>query len=171
MKKLLAVLGIMFAVGASATPREIIGTVDTPAVLTWVTDSTGVEVAPFVAFASSPLYSDASGRVWTIKGARTATPYATSSAEASGSDLGLLYATTNCTGTAYLNATTEIPKIVRTSAGDGQLYADGALAAVTINSRWVGYCITESIAGPVYTAVGPLTAPTLPAGPYHVEAR
>jgi len=165
---------ISLSLSVQANPHSFTGTIDTPPVAVWV-DSAGTTIAPFFATLVSMLYVDPStGFVWTIQNVRSTTPsligYIGGRPDG---DLGLLYSTTNCTGTAYLNASFwTIPHTVFASASDGQLYADGAPASATIHSRSVsGTCYVETVPGPVYLAIGPLTPPTLPAGPWHLEIR
>lgn len=156
-------LGLALAVPTLANPHAA-------TTLTWV-ESNGTQFAPFATYLSALLYVDpVTGYAWTLRDVNTTSPTLTSSTEASGSDLGLVYTTTDCTGTAYLNASGQIPFLVRTS-GDGLFYATGASASVTGHSRFVGYCITETISVALFEANGPLTPPDVAAGPWHLEAR
>jgi hypothetical protein len=171
MKKLLAVLGIMFAVVASATPPD-------RSTLSW-TDPNGDVVGPFAVLhvSSNPstalLYVDQStGYVWTIQDPRAATPGLIG---VTGVGLGLIYTTTDCTGAAYISLpdVQPVPKTVVVSPADGLAYVEGAIASVTTRSRFVnGTCYLDASAySPLYVAVGPLTPPTVPAGPWHLTVR
>jgi hypothetical protein len=171
MKKLLLALAL-FASSAQATPHTFTGTIDTPAVLTWM-DASGAAVAPYAVYAASFLYVDSTtGYVWALRDMSMPAPYADGIYEAYASDLGLVFTATNCTGTAYLNASTPIPGAVRVSASNGQLYATGAAASVTGHSRLAGgNCYPDTVSVSLFEAIGPLTAPSVPMGPWHLEAK
>jgi hypothetical protein len=161
MKKLALILSLMFAVAAHATP---------PPILTLVTPG-GVTVA---AYDPSAVYIDANGIAWAISNPFTATPTL-----APMDTLRQYYTTANCTGQAY---TAVPPNDPRGANGlsvlleDGSIYTAGgtAIAASSVNSEWNGTsCVAPATIGSTFI-VFPATAattPTIPTGPYHVEAR
>lgn len=175
LRWLFASMTLVVAVATYAIPRTFTGTIDTPAVLVWV-DSGGNIIAPYATMPSGSgvLYLDsATGLVWGLTNFRSTTP----SLVASGGTAGQYYATTNCTGPVYLTLPPwDLQGTVYTlSNGNGLLYAGGSSAAVNIQSQWrYGVCVADgNPPAPygIYAATGPLTPPTPPAGPYHLEAR
>lgn len=152
----------------TAVARSITGTVDTPAVATWV-DGSGNSITPYVTLGpSNALYIDSTtGYVWTIQDILT-------NPTAVGQSLqGVHFTTVNCTGTVYLlEPTFDLPKLVHTGSSAGNYYVAVSPAAVTTNSQLLnGTCYADVETSDLYNSAGPLTAPTLTAAPWHLEAR
>lgn len=169
---LITVLGVLTSFPANAIPRPFSGTIDTPATPTLV-DSSGAVVTAYVVLPTGGmLYLDSVGLVWKI------VDLITPSVMASGGTAGQYYATPDCSGPIYLELPSwDLPGTTYiTSNGNGLIYSAGTMSATEIHSqRRFGICAAESsvISDPyhVFLAIGPLTAPTLPSGPYHLELR
>lgn len=164
--KLTLVAVLLAGVAAFAVSHSFSGTINTPAVPTWV-DGSGNEIAPYMNTAADLLYIDSStGYVWTLTNLAT-TPTATAPFIT-----GLWYTTANCTGTAYMAVTNQVPGRVQTTPSAGTYYAPGAAAVITTASQYFnGTCYAGYSGGDYAVAIGPVTAPTLAAAPWHLENR
>lgn len=165
----LTILAVLLAaIAAFAVSHNFSGTVNTPAVPTWV-DGSSNEITPYMTLGpSNTLYLDTgTGYVWTIQDILT-------NPSAVGQSLSaLFYTSVNCTGTAYLYLPSfTLPSIVQTAPSTSTYYVGGAPAAVTIHSEFLsGSCYSTLQTVDFYTAVGPLTPPTLTSAPWHLELR
>lgn len=156
---------------AWAVSHPFSGTINTPAVPTWV-DGSGNEIAPYLTLGpSNALYLDTgTGYIWTIQDLMT-NPTAIGQALA-----GVHYTNNNCTGTAHLIIPTfSLPKLVQTAPVAGTFYVGGAAApTATLQSYSVGgncYVGTFGTTSEIYLATGPLTPPSLTSAPWHLENR
>lgn len=166
MKKLILVAGMLLALSAYAVTHSISGTIDTPAVVTWV-DGGGASIATYFTSGVDQLYLDTgTGYVWRIQDVMTS-PTTVGQAPING----LFYTSVNCTGTPYLLLpSSDVPKTVHVT--EGSPYVAGSAAGVTVHSQLLNaacYVDTETVG--LYAAIGPLTPPTLASGPWHLEAR
>lgn len=180
LKSLLAVVLLFTAFHATAISHTFTGTIDTPGVLVWIEPGSTV-VTPYItggSFNAYVAYVDATtGYIWALTGPALSTP-ALNPVE----DLRQYYTTNNCTGTTYA----ALPQtdfagsagvVIVFGSGNGLIYAatGPVISSASIQSEWHnGSCIAPTaIPGSfvVYTTTGPITAPTLPAGPYHLEMR
>lgn len=139
----------------------------------WLDANSNV-VAPFTATTSATyLYATADG-MWSIQDPLSTTPWLASATPGS---VQTFYTTANCTGTAYFAlVASDVLNFTRTVARDGQVYVAGTLANVnnSIQSTWYGSCVAQAPIPSSYlmfTVVGPLTPPTLSAGPWRVVER
>lgn len=167
-KHKLTVLGVLLAaVAAFAVSHSFSGTINTPAVPTWV-DGSGNEIAPYVILGPLPAYvAPSTGYLWTIHDIL-------SSPSAGGtSRQGAFYTTNNCTGTVYLfEPTDDLPSTVHEIASAGNFYVTNGAAAVSTQTQLLnGSCTAAILSSDIYNAIGPLTPPTLTAAPWHLEAR
>jgi len=166
--KLTVLAVLLAAVAAFAVSHSFSGTINTPAVPTWV-DGSSNEITPYVTLGpANTLFLDTStGYLWTVQDILT-------SPTAVGQSLqGVFYTTANCTGTVYLiEPTYDLPKLVHTGGDPGNYYVAGSTAAVTIHSQYLnGTCYADTETVNIYAATGPLTPPTLTSAPWHLEAR
>lgn len=164
--KLTLLAVILAGAVAFAVSHSFSGTINTPAVATWV-DGSGSEIAPFMSHGGQFLYvENATGYVWSLESLAT-TPTAAGQLIS-----GLWYTTSNCTGTAYLLVSNLVPGVVQSTPAAGTYYAPGAAAVITTGSQSLnGSCFVGTNPGDYAVAVGPLTPPTLPAAPWHIENR
>jgi hypothetical protein len=164
------------ACAAFAVSRPFTGTIDTPGVMSWV-DGSNATVAPLATFNSETIFYDSNtGYTWTVNPQTLAT--ATPTARAfSATTPNFFYTSLNCAGTAYI-ATDDPIGVVRTYGGYSPPYAQ----PYTAGTKHTGVSIVSTLSSgtcynfsypytTVYEPVGPLTAPTLPAGPWHLEVR
>lgn len=171
IRRLMVLFACAFATGVQATPVTV--TIDVPQ-LSWVTPSAMV-VTPLAAYNGNVTYLAGDGVLWAMWPA-LAQPYV-DGFQPGPNDFS--YESADCTSAPLLVSTIHAPGMAIVSKpGFGPLfYAIGTdvSASVTIRAHGNGlgcYSDTPPPAGtPVWTLVGPLTPPTLPAGPYHIELR
>ena len=165
---------ILLAFVAHAVSHSFSGTIDTPPVTVWV-DGSSNTIAPYATLGTTgPLYIDGTtGYVWTLQNTLSSTPTAVGLPQLD-SSAALYHTSGDCSGTPYLflPSPLEIPKAVRTAGDTGNYYVETGTAAVTTHSFYLnGTCYSDTETANLYTTTGPLTAPTLASGPWHLENR
>ncbi len=176
MKKLLVVLAVLSAFSAHANTHTFTGTIDTPPVAVWVNPTDAI-IAPFALYGGRVFYVDpATKYVWSIDTSSLSST--TPTLAAMGGITQTFYTTTNCTGQAYLAVlpTSDFLNFTYPIYRDGLIYVPGTMSNVNnqIQSTWYSGCVSQApipATYSMYTLLGPVTAPTLPSGPWHLETR
>jgi len=142
----------------------------------WV-GPTGSIIAPFALYGGRPLFVDSTTKyVWAINvsSVSSTTPVLATM----GGPSQTFYTTTDCSGQAYLAVlpSSDFLNFTYTAYRDGLVYVPAVLSNVNdqIQSTWYNGCQAQApipLTYNMYTTAGPITAPALPNGPWHLETR
>lgn len=173
---LIAVVGVfLMGTGPCEVFRPVVdGGVYTPAVMTWVNPDAGLSY-PYAFYwdgnGGSPIYVDpTTGYAWSISNLHAGAP----TLEGTTFENGIFFTTANCTGQTYLLVRpNEFPGLVYTAEAAGQYWASSGFAGTLTaeSTMFDGICYTSTLSGAFSYGVGPLTPPTLPAGPWSLQVQ